>query len=562
MTRAWWKDGVVYQIYPRSFQDSDGDGIGDLRGIIQRLDYLKALGVDIVWLSPVYRSPNDDNGYDISDYQAIMAEFGTMADFDELLAGLHERGIKLVMDLVVNHTSDEHPWFVESRSSTDNPKRDWYIWRKPRNGREPNNWQSFFSGSVWQFDDTTGEYYLHLFSKKQPDLNWENPNVREAVYAMMRWWLAKGIDGFRMDVINMISKVPGLPDAPVTSDGPWQPGFGYFIQGPRLVEYLAEMKREVLQNHDIITVGEAPLATVEHGLALTHGTTGSLNMLFQFEHMDVDRDPVTRSKWGMDGWSLLDLKRAMGNWQSGLEGQGWNSLYLANHDQPRPVSRFGDDGRYRVESAKLLATFLHLLQGTPYVYQGEEIGMTNVAFPSIDDYRDIETLNMYREAIERGIDAAEVMAMIHKKGRDNARTPMQWTAGRNAGFTSGVPWIGANPNHDRINVEAALADPDSIFHYYRRLIQIRKAEPIIVHGRYELILEAHEQIYAYLRILGDDRLLVICNFSADEPIFALPSHVACARAEPLIANYPLDPADDLSRLTLRPWEARVHRLHA
>jgi oligo-1,6-glucosidase len=563
MTKAWWKEGVVYQIYPRSFQDSDGDGIGDLQGIIQRLDYLQALGVDIVWLSPVYQSPNDDNGYDISDYQAIMAEFGTMADFDDLLAGLHSRGIKLVMDLVVNHTSDEHPWFVESRSPTDSPKRDWYIWRKPRDGHEPNNWQSFFSGPVWQYDDATGEYYLHLFSKKQPDLNWENPDVREAVYAMMRWWLAKGIDGFRMDVINMISKVPGLPDAPVTTDGPWQPGFDYFIQGPRLVEYLAEMKREVLAHHDIITVGEAPLATVEHGLALTHGATGSLNMLFQFEHMDVDRDPITRSKWSMDGWSLLDLKRAMGNWQTGLEGQGWNSLYLANHDQPRPVSRFGDDGRYWVESAKLLATFLHLLQGTPYVYQGEEIGMTNVAFASIEDYRDIETLNMYRQAVgERGIDAAEVMAMIHKKGRDNARTPMQWTAEANAGFTTGAPWIGVNPNHDRINVEAALADPDSIFHYYRRLIQLRKAEPIIVHGRYELIFEAHEQIYAYLRTVDDDRLLVICNFSADEPTFVLPSHVPCARAEPLIANYPLDPADDLRQLTLRPWEARVHRLHA
>jgi oligo-1,6-glucosidase len=369
-----------------------------------------------------------------------MAEFGTMADFDDLLAGLHEP----------RHQAGDGPRrqphlrrasLVRRIPVVDRqPKRDWYIWRKPRNGREPNNWQSFFSGSVWQYDDTTGEYYLHLFSKKQPDLNWENPDVREAVYAMMHWWLVKGIDGFRMDVINMISKVPGLPDAPVTSDGPWQPGFDYFIQGPRLVEYLAEMKREVLQHHDIITVGEAPLATVEHGLALTHGTTGSLNMLFQFEHMDVDRDPVTRSKWGMDGWSLLDLKRAMGNWQSGLEGQGWNSLYLANHDQPRPVSRFGDDGRYRVESAKLLATFLHLLQGTPYVYQGEEIGMTNVAFPSIDDYRDIETLNMYREAVASAASTrTEVMAMIHKKSRDNARTPMQWTAGPNAGFTTGEP---------------------------------------------------------------------------------------------------------------------------
>ncbi len=561
MTKAWWKEGVVYQIYPRSFQDSNGDGIGDLRGIIDRLDYLKALGVDIVWLSPVYESPNDDNGYDISDYQAIMAEFGTMADFDELLAGLHARGIRLVMDLVVNHTSDEHPWFVESRSSKDSPKRDWYVWRQPKaDGSPPNNWLSFFSGSTWEWDAATGEYYLHLFSRKQPDLNWENPEVRQAVHAMMRWWLDKGIDGFRMDVINLISKVPGLPDAPITIDGPWQPGFDHFVQGPRLVEFLAEMKREVLGHYDIITVGEAPLATVEHGIALTHGETGSLNMLFQFEHMDVDRDPVTRSKWTRDDWSLLDLKRAMTSWQQGLEGQGWNSLYLANHDQPRPVSRFGDDGRYRVESAKLLATYLHLLKGTPYIYQGEEIGMTNVAFASIEDYRDIETLNMYREAMARGVDEGRVMAMIRKKSRDNARTPMQWTAGSSAGFTTGRPWIGVNPRHAEINVEAARTDPDSVFHHYRRLIALRKTEPVIVHGSYRPLLEDHPTIAAYLRTLGDDRLLVVCNFSGEPTPFALPPEIGFSAAEPLIANYPVGPGEDLRRLTLRPWEARVDRL--
>jgi len=562
MTRAWWKEGVVYQIYPRSFMDSNGDGIGDLPGIIQKLDYLAELGVDIVWLSPVYQSPNDDNGYDISDYRAIMAEFGTMADFDELLAGLHARGIKLVMDLVVNHTSDEHPWFVESRSTKDSAKRDWYIWRpgKP-DGREPNNWQSFFSGSVWEFDETTGEYYLHLYSKRQPDLNWENPAVRGAVYAMMRWWLEKGIDGFRMDVINMISKVPGLPDAPVTTDGPYQPGFDNFIHGPRLEEFLGEMRREVLSHYDIITVGEAPLATVEHGVALTHAETGALNMLFQFEHVDLDRDPDTRSKWSEQRWSLAGLKQSMSAWQHGLAGRGWNSLYLSNHDQPRPVSRFGDDGRYRVESAKLLATFLHLLQGTPYIYQGEEIGMTNVAFPSIDDYRDIETLNMYRDAVaRRTLDHDRLMAMIHARSRDNARTPMQWTAGPNAGFTTGEPWIGVNPNHDEVNVAAALADPDSVFHYYRRLIALRKAEPVIVHGSYHLILEEHDQIYAFLRTLDDDRLLVILNFSSDTPVFALPTAIGFDRFETLIANYPIDPNDDLRRLTLRPREARVHRL--
>ena len=563
MTQAWWKEGVVYQIYPRSFRDCNGDGIGDLQGIIEKLDYLKALGVDIVWLSPICQSPNDDNGYDISDYRAIMTEFGTMADFDALLAGLHHRGIKLVLDLVVNHTSDEHPWFVESRSFRTNAKRDWYVWRPAKDGREPNNWESFFSGPVWQWDERTGEYYLHLFSRKQPDLNWDNPEVRQAVHAMMRWWLDKGIDGFRMDVINMISKVPGLPDAPVTTEGPWQPGFDYFIHGPRLVEFLTEMKREVLSHYDIITVGETPLATVEHGIALTHDETGSLNMLFQFEHMDVDRDPASGSKWTKDDWSLLDLKRAMARWQHGLAGQGWNSLYLSNHDQPRPVSRFGDDGRYRVESAKLLATFLHLLQGTPYIYQGEEIGMINVAFASIEDYRDIETLNMYREAMARGsVDADRLMTTIHNKSRDNARTPMQWTAGANAGFTTGTPWIGVNPNHATINVEAAMADPDSVFHHYRRLIELRKSEPVIVHGRYEPLLEDDPTIYAYLRVLEADRLLVICNFSGEPTPFRLPADVAYTSAEPLIANYPVDPAEDLRELSLRPWEARVHRLHA
>ena len=562
MTRAWWKEGVVYQIYPRSFKDSDGDGIGDLCGIIEKLDYLQALGVDIVWLSPVYQSPNDDNGYDISDYRAIMAEFGTMADFDALLAGLHERGIKLVMDLVVNHTSDEHPWFVESRSAKDNPKRDWYVWRpgKP-DGREPNNWQSFFSGSVWEYDEGTGEYYLHLFSRKQPDLNWENSEVRGAVYEMMRWWLDKGIDGFRMDVINLLSKVPGLPDAPVTTDGPYQPGFDYFVHGPRLEEFLAEMRRAVLAHYDIITVGEAPLSTVEHGVALTHSETGALNMLFQFEHVDLDRDPDTRSKWTEHRWSLGALKQSMSAWQHGLEGQGWNSLYLSNHDQPRPVSRFGDDEHYRVKSAKLLATFLHLLKGTPYIYQGEEIGMTNVAFPRIEDYRDIETLNMYREAVARGVvDHDRLMAMIHDRSRDNARTPMQWTAGPNAEFTSGEPWIGVNPNHREINVEAALADPDSVLHHYRRLIGLRKAEPVIVHGSYRLILEEHDQIYAFLRTQGEERLLVILNFSSDTPVFALPTSIGFDGYATLIANYPIDAGCDLRRLELRPWEARVHRL--
>jgi oligo-1,6-glucosidase len=558
----WWKESVVYQIYPRSFCDSDGDGIGDLRGIIAKLDYLKELGVDVVWLSPVYQSPNDDNGYDISDYQAIMAEFGTMADWEEMLAGMHARGIRLIMDLVVNHTSDEHAWFVESRSSVDSPRRDYYIWRPGRpDGGAPNNWGSFFSGSAWQRDEATGEYYLHLFSTKQPDLNWENPAVRADIYAMMHWWLQKGIDGFRMDVINMISKVPGLPDAPDPAGaGGYHFGGQYFMNGPRLLEFLGEMKREVLDHYDIFTVGETPLVTTEHGISLTHAEHGPLNMLFQFEHMDIDSEPGA-GKWTRKRFDLLDLKSVITRWQKDLEGQGWNSLYLANHDQPRAVSRFGDDGRYRVESAKLLATFLHMLQGTPYVYQGEEIGMTNVSFPSIDDYRDIETLNMYRGVVEeRGADPQAVLEVIHAKSRDNARTPMQWDASPNAGFSSGRPWLAVNPNYETINVAADRAAPDSIFAYYQRLIRLRKAHPIIVHGAYDLLLDAHEQIYAFTRTLGDERWLVILNFSADTPVFALPTVIAFASHDLVISNYAVDPAEDIRRLTLRPYEARVYRV--
>jgi oligo-1,6-glucosidase len=562
MKKTWWKESVVYQIYPRSFADSNGDGIGDLRGIISKLDYLKDLGVNVVWLSPVYRSPNDDNGYDISDYRDIMPEFGALADWEELLTEMHRRGIKLVMDLVVNHTSDEHPWFIEARKSRDNPYRDYYIWRPARDGREPNNWQSFFSGSAWQYDAPTGEYYLHLFSRKQPDLNWENPRVRAEIYDMMHWWLKKGVDGFRMDVINMISKAPGLPDAPVTSDERYQFGGRYFVNGPRLLEYLDEMKRTVLSHYDVLTVGETPLVSTAHAIDITNEETGHLNMLFQFEHMDLDAEPgAASSRASIRPWRLLDLKQVMTRWQKDLEGHGWNSLYLSNHDQPRAVSRFGNDGRYRVESAKLLATFLHTLQGTPYVYQGEEIGMTNVAFESIEDYRDIETCNMYREYVEeRGYDPQAVLATIHAKSRDNARTPVQWDAGAQAGFTSGTPWIKVNPNYRTINVAQALADPDSILHYYRRLIQLRKENPIIVYGRYELILDADEQVYAYTRTLPDDRLLVILNFSADTPVFALPGHIGFSAHDLLIANYPVEPSDDIRLLTLRPYEARVYRL--
>lgn len=560
MKKAWWKECVVYQIYPRSFYDSNGDGIGDLRGITHKLDYLKELGVDVVWLCPVYKSPNDDNGYDVSDYRDIMDEFGTLADWDELLAGMHKRGIKLVMDLVVNHTSDEHRWFQESRQSKDNPYRDFYIWRPGKSGDEPNNWRSFFGGSAWQYDERTGEYYLHLFTKKQPDLNWENPNVRDEVFKMMDWWLQKGIDGFRMDVINMISKVPGLPDAPVVTADRYQFGGQYFMNGPRLMEFLTEMKQKVLSRYDILTVGETPFVTTQDAIRIVNEETGALTMLFQFEHVDLDAESGADSAGTIKPLRLLDLKAVMTRWQKDLENRAWNSIFLSNHDQPRSVSRFGDDTQFRVESAKLLATFIHMLQGTPYVYQGEEIGMTNVAFESIEEYRDVATLNLYREAMEeKGVDPQLAMKVVHAKSRDNARTPMQWDDSENGGFTTGTPWIKVNPNCKEINVAEALADPNSVFHYYKKLIQLRKENPVIVYGTYDLILDSHEEIYAFTRTLEKDRLLVILNFSRNTPVFDLPENITFSSKELLINNYAVNANEDIHEIALRPYEARVYR---
>ncbi len=557
--RRWWKESVVYQIYPRSFKDSDGDGIGDLKGITEKLDYLEELGVDVIWLSPVYQSPNDDNGYDISDYRAIMDEFGTMADWEELLEAVHRRGMKLVMDLVVNHTSDEHAWFVASRSSKDSPYRDYYWWRPGSDGKEPNNWESMFSGSAWEYDETTDEYFLHLFSKKQPDLNWENPRLRREIYEMMTWWLDKGIDGFRMDVINFISKVPKLPDAPDPEGKGYVSGADFFMNGPRIHEFLQEMNREVLHRYDIMTVGEMPGVTPEEARLYTGEARNELNMVFQFEHMDLDSGPG--GKWDVKPMKLTDLKRTMSRWQKWLEGCGWNSLYWNNHDQPRIVSRWGDDGEHRVVSAKMLATCLHLMQGTPYIYQGEELGMTNVQFDSIEDYRDIETMNMYREKVEKeGVDPTEVMRSIHKKSRDNARTPMQWDDSANGGFTSGTPWIRVNPNYPEINAAQAVKDPDSVFHYYRRLIQLRKKYPIMVYGIYDLILEDHEQIYAYTRSFKGEQWLVICNFSGEEADFQMPAEVEMTRQELIIANLEVDPTENISSFTLKPYEARVYQI--
>ncbi|WP_088889492.1 glycoside hydrolase family 13 protein [Leptolyngbya ohadii] len=562
MQKRWWKESVVYQIYPRSFKDSNGDGVGDLRGIIEKLDYLDKLGIDIVWLCPVYKSPNDDNGYDISDYYDISDEFGTLADWEELLTGLHDRGIKLIMDLVVNHTSDEHPWFLRARQSKDNPYRDYYIWRPGKDGGEPNNWASFFGGSVWEYDEATDEYYLHLFSRKQPDLNWENPQLRAEIYTMMHWWLRKGIDGFRMDAINMISKVPGLPNAPQVTNDRYQFGGQYFINGSRLQEFLGEMKREVLSHYDIVTVGETPMLTTEHGIELTHEETGHLNMLFQFEHMVIDEDPNNPLPHrSVVPWRLQDLKRVMTRWQKDLEHKGWNSQYLSNHDVPRAVSRFGNDGQYRVESAKLLATFLLMLHGTPYVYQGDEIGMTNVQFDSIEDYHDIETRTIYHEFVEeKGISPEAAMEIIHSRSRDNARTPMQWNNSPHAGFTTGKPWLKLNPNYREINVEQALSDPNSIFAYYQQLIRLRKANPVIVYGTYDLILESHEQIYAFTRTLKDDRLLILLNFTQHSASCTLPSDLSFDGQELLISNYEVNATEEICQLTLRPFEARIYRL--
>ena len=560
----WWKSAVVYQVYPRSFADGDGDGVGDLHGITDRLDYLAELGVDVLWLSPVYPSPQDDNGYDISDYQDIDPTFGSLADFDALLSAAHRHGMRLVMDLVVNHTSDEHPWFVESRSSKDNPKRDWYWWRPPRHGMragqpgaEPTNWASFFSGPVWELDEATGEYYLHLFSRKQPDLNWENPEVRRAVYAMMRWWLDRGVDGFRMDVINMISKHPALPDGHVMEGGLLGDGFPYFICGPRVHEFLHEMHREVFAGRSaaLLTVGEMPGVTVDEARLFTDPVRAEVDMVFQFEHVQVDHGV---GKWDVHPLRLRDLKATLGRWQAGLAETGWNSLYWNNHDQPRVVSRFGDDGDCRVQAATMLATVLHLHRGTPYIYQGEELGMTNAPFATLDDFRDIESLNHYAHATAAGEPPERVLAALRRMSRDNARTPMQWDASPNAGFTTGSPWISVNPNHVEINAEAAIADPGSVFHHYRRLIELRHSEPVVAHGDFTMLVPDDERVYAFTRRLGDVVLLVLGNFGADTVTADVPDAAAWAAAELVVGNYPAPGRAD-GALTLRPWEGRVYR---
>ena len=556
MEKRWWKESVVYQIYPRSFCDSNGDGIGDLNGITSKLDYLKELGVDVIWLSPVYKSPNDDNGYDISDYQDIMDEFGTMEDFDRMLATAHEKGIKIMMDLVVNHTSDEHKWFIESRKSTDNPYRDYYIWRPAKeDGSLPNNWGSCFSGPAWEYDKTTDMYFLHLFSKKQPDLNWDNPVVRQEVFDMMNWWLEKGVDGFRMDVISLISKEqPELPDKEPGING--YATFNVSANGPHVHEYLQEMRQKALNNADTITVGECSGVTLEEAKKYARSDEKELNMVFQFEHMDVDSDEKA-GKWTTRKMDLRDLKKILTRWQKGLQDIAWNSLYWENHDQPRSVSRFGNDSdEYREISAKMLATCIHMMQGTPYVYQGEELGMTNCPFNTLENFRDLESINAFHELTEQGkMTEEEMMAAIGYKGRDNARTPMQWDDSANAGFSGAdaTPWIMVNPNYTKINAKDQVSREDSVFKYYQKLIKLRHESDLIVYGTYDLILDDDKDIYAYIRTLGDEKLIVYCNFSENPREVELPEEFTDGKI--LISNY--NDAKVSEKITLRPYEAIV-----
>ena len=544
--KKWWKEAVVYQIYPRSFKDSNGDGIGDLRGILEKLDYLSYLGIDVIWMSPIFQSPNHDNGYDISDYQGIMDEFGTMEDFRLLLKESHKRGIKIILDLVVNHTSDEHPWFIKSREEKENPYWDYYIWKPAKNGKEPNNWGAWFGGSAWEYDENRKKYYFHQFSPHQPDLNWKNPKVREEIFAMMRWWLEQGIDGFRMDVINMISKTEDY------SDGALKGLYGdlspYCMNGPQVHEYLREMHEKVLCRYDIMTIGEAMEAGVEEAKKYAGAARKELNMVFQLEHLDMGRGQY--GKWNDKPVNLKELKEIFGKWQEELKGTGWNSLCWSNHDQPRAVSRFGDDGTYREASAKMLATCLHMMKGTPYIYQGEEIGMTNAGFQKLEDYRDVESLQAYQELVEEaGVSHGAMMEYLKLKSRDNARTPMQWNEERQAGFTEGSPWIPVIGSYPEINVHKQRSEESSILNYYRRLIALRREKPVIVYGDFHMLLKESESVFAYERKLDGVKLTVVCNFTTQETPCGLVSETASI----LISNY-----QDRASGILRPYEAVVY----
>ncbi|MFZ4453465.1 alpha,alpha-phosphotrehalase [Salibacterium aidingense] len=553
--QEWWRKAVVYQIYPKSFNDTTGSGTGDIQGIINKLDYIKTLGADVIWLTPIYASPQKDNGYDISDYFSIHASFGTMEDVERLLQEAHQRNLKIIMDIVVNHTSTDHPWFQEARKAKDNPYRDYYIWKDPVNGAEPNNWESKFGGPAWEYDKRTEQYYLHLFDTSQADLNWENPELRQKLYDMMNFWFQKGVDGFRLDVINLISKHQDFPSDDYGS------GKKFYTDGPRVHEFMHEMNRRVFSRYDIMTVGEMSSTTIDHCIKYTRPDRRELNMTFNFHHLKVDYP--AGEKWALGDVDFLSLKKILAEWQEEMQkGGGWNALFWCNHDQPRAVSRFGDDGEYHAESAKMLATVLHFLQGTPYIYQGEEIGMTNPDFADIDHYRDVETLNHYRQLLDQGMDESEVMAVIQQKSRDNARTPMQWTAEKHAGFSTDEPWIPVSSNYDKINVETVMKQQNSIFHHYQVLINLRKTQETITTGRFELLLENDPRLFCYVRAGYGEDILVINNFYKEETAFHLPaSHAFLAEKQPelLISNYE-DTAGRIDQLPLRPYESAAYLL--
>ena len=551
MEKKWWKEAVAYQIYPRSFMDSNNDGIGDLQGIISKLDYLKDLGIDVIWICPVYKSPNDDNGYDISDYQDIMSDFGTMEDFNELLSEIHKRNMKIIIDLVINHTSDEHPWFIESRSSKQNPKRDWYIWREGKHNKEPNNWESIFKGSAWEYDENTKEYYLHLFSKKQPDLNWENEDMRNEIYKMINWWLDKGIDGFRVDAISHINKEEGLVDMDNPHNLKYVPSFDKHMNVEGIHDYLRELKENTFSKYDIMTVGEANGVKAEQATDWVGENDGKFNMLFQFEHIDL---------WNSSEFNLPNLKKVWNKWQVNLENDGWNALFIENHDITRVVSSWGDDTRFLKESAKALGLLYFMHKGTPFIYQGQEIGMTNVKFNDINEYDDIRSINEYNQLINQGMSPKDALEHIWNTSRDNTRTPMQWDDSLNAGFSKSNPWIHVNPNYKYINVKEQLEDDDSILNFYKKMIKIKKSSECLIYGKYNLILEDDTNIFAYERILNDEKFLVICNLKSESSNYKY-EKLTLKYENLILSNYNVDAHKDLNNFELKPWEARLYKIN-
>ncbi|AIY80656.1 alpha-glucosidase [Clostridium botulinum] len=553
MKKNWWKEAIGYQIYPRSFKDSNGDGIGDLRGIISKLDYLKELGIDVIWICPMYKSPNDDNGYDISDYQDIMEDFGVMADFDELLTKVHQRGMKLIIDLVINHTSDEHKWFVESKSSKDSPKRDWYVWKEGKDGSEPNNWESIFKGSAWEYDENTEEYFLHIFSKRQPDLNWENPEVRNELYKMVNWWLDKGIDGFRVDAISHIKKDQTFEDIKSKSNERYVSSFEKHMNFPGIHRFLAELADNTFENYDIMTVGEANGVDSEEAELWVGEEDGKFNMVFQFEHLDL---------WDYDSdnkLSVIGLKKALTKWQNNLNGVGWNALFIENHDIPRVISTWGNDENYRRECAKALGLMYFMQQGTPFIYQGQELGMTNVKFENINKYDDIKSINIFNERVECGVSKEEALKEIWAISRDNSRTPMQWNDSENAGFSNNKPWIDVNSNYKEINVESELKDPNSVLNFYKKMIDVKKNSETLSYGEYKLILDEDENIYSYMRILGDKKYMIICNLSDNENLYKYEKETLTFESL-ILSNYEVNKHDKINSINLKPWECRLYKL--